>query len=149
MAMAMLRMGGYGEFVTRDILLSGMYKSSPRTAKGNLLIANPYTVKTPTLVHGVMLKLLLFPITSLLLDSTHALPSSIDGNGGGNYALNATISQTCAAKMDGKLPSFVPSNSHFSGNVRRYYIAAEEVEWDYAPTGWDNWLGVSDTSSIL
>jgi hypothetical protein len=48
----------------------------------------------------------------------------------------------CYAQLDGKLPSFTPSNFHFSGNVRRYYIAAEEVEWDYAPTGWDNWLGV-------
>jgi hypothetical protein len=45
--------------------------------------------------------------------------------------------------MDGRLPSPTPSDFHFSGNVRRYYIAAEEVEWDYAPTGWDNWLGVS------
>ncbi|KZM24232.1 uncharacterized protein EKO05_0005797 [Ascochyta rabiei] len=50
--------------------------------------------------------------------------------------------QVCSAQLDGKLPSSTPSNFHFSGNVRRYYIAAEEVEWDYAPTGWDNWLGV-------
>ncbi|CAI9630513.1 hypothetical protein GT037_003415 [Alternaria burnsii] len=50
--------------------------------------------------------------------------------------------QTCYSQLDGKLPSFTPSNFHFSGNVRRYYIAAEELEWDYAPTGWDNWLGV-------
>lgn len=44
--------------------------------------------------------------------------------------------------MDGKLPSTVPSDFHFSGNVRRYYVAAEEVEWNFAPTGWDNWMGV-------
>lgn len=50
--------------------------------------------------------------------------------------------QTCYSQLDGNLPSFTPSNFHFSGNVRRYYIAAEELEWDYAPTGWDNWLGV-------
>lgn len=49
---------------------------------------------------------------------------------------------SCTATLDGKLPSFTPSNFQFSGNVRRYYIAAEETEWDYAPTGWDNWLGV-------
>jgi hypothetical protein len=48
----------------------------------------------------------------------------------------------CSATLDGRLPAFTPSNFHFSGNVRRYYIATEEVEWDYAPTGWDNWLGV-------
>ncbi|KAF2995037.1 hypothetical protein E8E13_000568 [Curvularia kusanoi] len=49
---------------------------------------------------------------------------------------------SCAVVLDGKLPSSTPSNFQFSGNVRRYYIAAEETEWDYAPTGWDNWLGV-------
>jgi hypothetical protein len=50
--------------------------------------------------------------------------------------------QTSCPQLDGKLPSSTPSDFHFSGNVRRYYIAAEEFEWDYAPTGWDNWLGV-------
>lgn len=40
------------------------------------------------------------------------------------------------------LPQPTPSDFKFTGNVRKYYIAAEEVEWDYAPTGWDNWLGV-------
>ncbi|KAF1835259.1 hypothetical protein BDW02DRAFT_578976 [Decorospora gaudefroyi] len=50
--------------------------------------------------------------------------------------------RTCNAQLDGKVPSSTPSHFCFSGNVRRYYVAAEEVEWDYAPTGWDNWLGV-------
>jgi hypothetical protein len=50
----------------------------------------------------------------------------------------------CTATLDGRLPAFTPTNFHFSGNVRRYYIAAEEMEWDYAPTGWDNWLGVCE-----
>jgi len=44
--------------------------------------------------------------------------------------------------MNGILPSPTPSGFVFSGNIRRYYVAAEEVEWNYAPTGWDNWLGV-------
>lgn len=44
--------------------------------------------------------------------------------------------------MDGALPASPPSDFSFSGNVRRYYIAAEAVTWDYAPTGWDNALGV-------
>jgi hypothetical protein len=44
--------------------------------------------------------------------------------------------------MDGVLPQYTPPGFNFSGNVRKYYIAAEEVEWDYAPTGWDNWMGV-------
>ncbi|KAI6883316.1 Cupredoxin [Hortaea werneckii] len=49
---------------------------------------------------------------------------------------------SCAAGLNGVLPSPTPAQWDYSGNVRRYYIAAEEVEWDYAPSGWDNWLGV-------
>lgn len=48
----------------------------------------------------------------------------------------------CAASMNGELPTPTPSNFQFSGNVRKYFVAAEEIEWNYAPTGWDNWLGV-------
>jgi manganese oxidase len=54
-----------------------------------------------------------------------------------NTALNA-----CAAGMDGVLPSPRSSDFTFSGNIRRYYVAAEQVTWDYVPSGWDNWLGV-------
>ncbi|KAL2004240.1 hypothetical protein VTN02DRAFT_4755 [Thermoascus thermophilus] len=50
--------------------------------------------------------------------------------------------------MNGELPYYVPSNFQFSGNVRRYYVAAEVVTWDYAPTGWDNWLGVPMSESF-
>ena len=57
-------------------------------------------------------------------------------------APDASNLQDCALSMDGKLPSVVPQDFNFSGNVRRYYVAAEEVEWNYGPTGWDNWLGV-------
>lgn len=49
---------------------------------------------------------------------------------------------SCAAKMDGQLPNPTPVSFHFSGNVRRYYIAAELVDWNYAPTGWDNYMGL-------
>lgn len=49
----------------------------------------------------------------------------------------------CQAQLDGKLPSPTPSGFVWSGAVRTYYVAAEEIEWDYAPSGWDNWLGVS------
>lgn len=42
------------------------------------------------------------------------------------------------AQLDGKLPSTIPSNFYFSGNVRTYYIQAEQVTWEYVPTGWDN-----------
>jgi manganese oxidase len=55
---------------------------------------------------------------------------------------NSTALSTCAASMNGSLPSPISSDFHFSGQVRRYYIAAEQVTWDYVPSGWDNWLGV-------
>jgi hypothetical protein len=48
---------------------------------------------------------------------------------------------SCAASLNGTVPSSPGFN--FSGTVRRYHVAAEEIEWDYAPSGWDNWLGVS------
>lgn len=56
--------------------------------------------------------------------------------------LSAGNTTSCAAKLDGVLPSQTPPNFHFSGNIRRYYIAAEEIDWNYAPSGWDNWLGI-------
>jgi hypothetical protein len=40
-----------------------------------------------------------------------------------------------AVTLDGILPDSTPSDFGFCGTVRRYYIAAEETEWDYAPTG--------------
>jgi hypothetical protein len=47
---------------------------------------------------------------------------------------NFTISQ-CEAMMDGHLPYSAPKDFEFTGNVRRYYVAAEYVTWDYAPSG--------------
>ncbi|KIW87323.1 uncharacterized protein Z519_11959 [Cladophialophora bantiana CBS 173.52] len=55
---------------------------------------------------------------------------------------NNTALSTCTASMNGVLPSPISSDFHFSGQIRRYYIAAEEVSWNYVPSGWDNWLGV-------
>lgn len=55
-------------------------------------------------------------------------------------ASSSASSPTCMP--NGQLPSPTPSDFHFSGNVRQYYIAAEEIDWDYAPSGWDNWLSV-------
>jgi manganese oxidase len=49
---------------------------------------------------------------------------------------------TCTAAMDDTLPPFQPADFEFSGNIRRYYIAAEQVLWDYVPSGWDNFEGV-------
>jgi hypothetical protein len=66
-----------------------------------------------------------------------------------NGTLHASGLESCSASMDGQLPSPTPADFQFSGNVRRYYVAAEEVEWDYAPTGWDNWLGVRVKAQML
>lgn len=43
--------------------------------------------------------------------------------------------EDCKARMNGELPYYVPTNFSFSGNVRRYYVAAEVETWDYAPSG--------------
>ncbi|KAI5238357.1 Cupredoxin [Aureobasidium subglaciale] len=50
----------------------------------------------------------------------------------------------CQTLIDDQLPAenSIPTNFKFSGNVRTYFVAAEEVAWNYAPSGWDNWLGV-------
>jgi hypothetical protein len=57
-------------------------------------------------------------------------------------AASNTSKTVCTVTLDGELLAFTLSNFYFSGTVRRYYIAAEETEWDYALIGWDNWLGV-------
>ncbi|KAG9529106.1 Cupredoxin, partial [Aureobasidium melanogenum] len=44
--------------------------------------------------------------------------------------------------LNGELPNPTPSNFKFSGKVRNYYVAADEVDWNFAPTGWDNYMGV-------
>ena len=45
----------------------------------------------------------------------------------------------------GKSPTTMPP-----GNVRRYYIAAVELEWDYAPSGRDlmDDIPLSDSESV-
>ncbi|KAL8287598.1 hypothetical protein RQP46_003456 [Phenoliferia psychrophenolica] len=50
--------------------------------------------------------------------------------------------QSCSSRMDGKLPPFIPTGFEYSGNTRQYFVKAEEVEWDYIPSGWDNMRGV-------
>lgn len=68
-------------------------------------------------------------------------------------ATTASASQACQARVDGKLPAYTSQKGfqkdfHFSGNVRTYYLTAEKEEWDYAPTGWDNWEGVPLNESV-
>jgi manganese oxidase len=47
----------------------------------------------------------------------------------------STGSYTCSGHMDGHLPYYQPQGFKFSGNVRRYYVAAEIDTWNYAPSG--------------
>lgn len=57
-------------------------------------------------------------------------------------AASSPPSKQCTATLDKHLPAYTPADFHFSGNIRKYYITAEEIDWDYAPSGWDNWLGL-------
>lgn len=82
---------------------------------------------------------------SLLSWSAVAAPAPSSTSG----TVPSAVLQSCAAQMNGALPSTTPNGFQFSGNVRRYYVAAEEVDWNYAPTGWDNWLGVSPLRSAV
>lgn len=73
----------------------------------------------------------------LFLGLSLAVPSSTS-----RQQPSPTPSTQCTAALDGKLPAQIPYDFHYSGNVRKYYIAAEDIDWDYAPSGWDNWLGL-------
>lgn len=63
------------------------------------------------------------------------------------YAVQQMSVQSCSARMNGQLPSFVPTGFNYSGTSRQIYMKAEEVVWDYIPSGWDNMRGIpiSDT----
>ncbi|KAK9320601.1 Cupredoxin [Lipomyces orientalis] len=63
-------------------------------------------------------------------------------------AKTSSMAAQCKVEMDGKLPPYTPPGFNFSGNTRRYYMAAEIDTWDYAPTGYDNWLGVPMNESF-
>lgn len=72
----------------------------------------------------------LFPLFALLAVATSVLAAPVLG-----VSLDEDALEQCEAHLDGELPYYVPPNFSFSGNVRRYYVAAEVDTWDYAPTG--------------
>jgi hypothetical protein len=74
-------------------------------------------------------------ITLPLLAATAVFVAGSPINGTVTANATVTIDPTCSSKMDGKLPYYQPTGFNFSGNIRRYYIAAEIDTWDYAPTG--------------
>lgn len=85
-------------------------------------------------------------LTSLLAGLASAIPHPSSSSF--STPSTPTPAAHCTVRPNGQLPSQPPVDFHFSGNVRTYYIAAEETEWDYAPSGWDNWLGVPIHASI-
>jgi hypothetical protein len=80
------------------------------------------------------------PTTSAAITTTSASQSAFSTTVSHSNGTTRSLA-SCSASMDGTVPS--SPGFDFSGTIRRYYVAAEEIEWDYAPTGWDNWLGVS------
>ncbi len=76
--------------------------------------------------------------SALTASSTHSASASMTTS-----AIPGTTSiAQCAADMNGIPTTPTPAGYVFSAICRRYYIAAEEVLWNYVLSGWDNWLGV-------
>lgn len=78
----------------------------------------------------------------VILGFLSAIPGQAKTPFTGYLMKRSTNLTSCAADLNGELPSGAPIDFKYSGNVRRYYIAADEELWDYVPTGWDNWLGL-------
>ncbi|RHZ57074.1 hypothetical protein CDV55_105750 [Aspergillus turcosus] len=87
-----------------------------------------------------MMHSILFPLLAVAA-GTLAAPSTLNTR-------HSLVTEECLARLNGELPYYVPANFHFSGTVRRYYVAVGVETWDYAPTGWDNWLGVPFNESF-
>ncbi|RLL96261.1 hypothetical protein CFD26_102287 [Aspergillus turcosus] len=87
-----------------------------------------------------MMYSILFPLLAVAA-GTLAAPSTLNTR-------HSLVTEECLARLNGELPYYVPANFHFSGTVRRYYVAVGVETWDYAPTGWDNWLGVPFNESF-
>lgn len=85
----------------------------------------------PSMFYRFYFKLLLLLPTSLAITYTAPVAET-----------NSPSLEQCKASMIGDLPDIIPTDFHYSGQIRRYYIAAERETWDYFPSGWDNWLGV-------
>jgi ceruloplasmin len=70
----------------------------------------------------------------------------------GTWLLNCLVNDHYSAGMSalfnvtncaGKPP---PTSKQLDGQTLEYFIAAEEVIWDYAPSGWDRFNGGNLTS---
>ena len=70
----------------------------------------------------------------------HAVPSSSPVHHASSSASATAPRSTdpavgqCSARMNGKLPAFVPSGFKWSGKSRQYFVRAEELMWDYIPS---------------
>lgn len=79
------------------------------------------------MMHSILFSLSLLAVAA----GTLAAPSTANAH-------QPLVLEECLASLNGQLPYYVPANFHFSGTVRRYYVAAEVVTWDYAPTGMES-----------
>lgn len=77
-----------------------------------------------------MMHSILFSILAVVV-GTLAAPSTVNTR-------QSLVTEECLARLNGQLPFFVPPNFHFSGTVRRYYVAIDVETWDYAPTGMES-----------
>ena len=69
----------------------------------------------------------------------------------GTWLLNCLVNDHYSAGMSAffnvtNCPGKSVSDKALDGKKREYFIAAEEVIWDYAPTGLDNFNGGNLTS---
>ena len=86
------------------------------------------------------------PFLALLLFSPAALSAESDLKTGSLEGVNGAA---CIGMMDGTLPSYVPPDFHYSGTIRRYFLAAEIQPWDYAPSGILSSLFVINRPTII
>jgi len=64
--------------------------------------------------------------TSLFLYALSAYGSHVRADPTSTSTASGTLA-SCQAAMDGVLPAPTPSGFFYSGNVRKYYVAAEEM----------------------
>lgn len=94
----------------------------------------PLNDKTSSVAHSHSSTVSTSQITNLPV-STQSPAVPLPGEG------TSSIPPTqCTATLNGRLPTQTPSGFDFSDSVRKFCIAAEQIDWDYVPmagiTGW-------------
>lgn len=110
------------------LLISAHISSLVNSLSQRILPRFPSAYSSPSFILSRTLKMR--SIAVLLVLATTAVVSGSPINN-----TNLTGSHACSGYMDGRLPYYQPQGFKFSGNIRRYYIAAEIDTWNYAPSG--------------